>query len=56
MPCRMMNAVPNAIVASSQFRVHARSWRCAANTAITIVNELDSRHAVMIVAFVMLAT
>jgi len=56
MPCSTMKAVPNAMVASSQFRVQARSPRCAANTAITIVNELDSRQAVMIVALVMLAT
>ena len=51
-----MNAVPNTMVASSQLRVHARSPRCAANTASTMVSELDSRHAVMIVAFAMLCT
>ena len=51
-----MNAVPKTIVASSQFRVHALSCRCEANTASTIVNELESRHAVMIEALIMLAT
>ena len=51
-----MNAVPNAMVASSQLRVHARSPRCAANTAITMVSELDSRHAVMMVELMMLCT
>ena len=56
MPCSTMNAVPNTMVASSQLRVQARSPRCAANTPITMVSELDSRHAVMIVALVMLAT
>ena len=50
-----MKAVPKNIVASSQFRVHARSPRCAANTPSTIVSELDSRHAVMIVALMMLS-
>src|SRR3977135_2722596 len=50
MPCSTMNAVPNTMVASSQLRVHALSPRCAANTPITIVSELESRHAVMMVA------
>src|SRR3954469_4742740 len=54
-PCNTMNAVPNAMVASSQLRVHERSARCAAKTAITIVSELDSKHAVMTVAFAMLS-
>src|ERR1700730_14327437 len=55
MPCRTMNAVPNAIVANSQFRVQARSCRCAANTAITMVSELDNRQAVITVALMMLS-
>src|SRR2546427_7340270 len=55
MPCSTMNAVPKAIVASSQLRVHALSRRCAANTPSTIVSELESRHAVMIVALKMLS-
>src|SRR6266849_2184400 len=55
MPCSTMNAVPNTMVASSQFRVQALSPRCAANTPITIVRELESRHAVMIVALIMLS-
>ena len=50
-----MNAVPKIIVASSQLRINGRSPRCAANTANTMVRELDSRHAVMIVAFAMLS-
>src|ERR1017187_10843793 len=54
-PCSTMNAVPKAMVASSQYRVHARSPRCDANTPSTIVNELDSRQAVMIVALVILS-
>src|SRR5579859_6823557 len=56
MPWSTMNAVPNTMVASSQLRVHARSCRCDANTARTMVKELDSRHAVITVALVMLAT
>src|ERR1700722_11388752 len=55
-PCNTANAVPKAIVASSQLRVQALSPRCAANTPSTIVNELDSRHDVIIVALVMLST
>src|SRR5947209_1129713 len=54
-PCSTMNAVPNTMVASNQLRVQARSPRCDANTPSTIVSELDSRHAVMMVALEMLA-
>ena len=56
MPCSTMNAVPNAMVASSQLRVHERSPRCAANTAMTMVSELDSRQPVMMVELIMLCT
>src|SRR5260370_19372888 len=55
MPCKTINAVPKNIVASSQLRVQERSCRWAANTAITIVSELESRHAVMMVALMMLS-
>src|ERR1700722_8344545 len=54
-PCRTMNAVPKAIVANNQFRVHVGSFRCAANTAITMVSELESRQAVITVALMMLS-
>src|SRR6266478_5436788 len=54
-PCNTMNAAPKAMVASSQFRVQALSRRWAANTAITMVSELDSRHAVMMVELMMLS-
>src|SRR5271165_7314086 len=54
-PCNTIKAVPNAMVASSQFRVQLLSPRWAANTAITMVSELESRHAVMMVALAMLS-
>src|SRR5215468_2238565 len=54
-PCSTVNAAPKNIVASSQFRTQGLSPRLAAITASTIVSELDSRHAVMMVAFRMLS-
>src|SRR3981081_2208938 len=54
-PCSTMNAVPNPMVASSQLRSQGLSPRCAANTAITMVSELESKHAVMIVALMLLS-
>src|SRR5580692_9032945 len=50
-----VNAAPKNIVASSQFRTQALSFRLPAITASTIVRELDSRHAVMMVALMMLS-
>src|SRR5690348_9764155 len=55
MACSTVKAVPKNIVASSQFRVHALSFRFAAITASTMVSELDNRHAVMMVALAMLS-
>ena len=54
-PCSNTNPVPNAMVASSQLRVQVRSLRLEASTAITIVSELVSRNAVMMLAFKMLS-
>src|SRR5437660_1520686 len=54
-PCRTVKAAPKNIVASSQLRVQDLSPRLAAMTASTMVRELDSRHAVMIVALAMLS-
>src|SRR5260370_41759674 len=53
-PCNTLNAVPNPMVANSQLRRQGLSPRCATNTAITIVRELESRHAVIIVDMMML--
>src|SRR5437879_2942283 len=52
--CRTVKAAPKNMVASSQLRVHDLSPRLAAITPSTIVNELDSKQAVMMVALVML--
>src|ERR1700741_2155840 len=53
--CRTVNAAPKNMVASSQLRVQALSFRFPAMTASTMVRELDSRHAVMMVALMMLS-
>src|SRR5579862_519082 len=52
--CSTVKAAPKNIVASSQLRVQALSPRFAAITPRTIVSELDSRHAVINVAFAIL--
>ena len=55
MACRMMKAPPKNIVASSQLRAQALSPRWAASTPSTMVSELESRQAVMMVALAMLS-
>src|ERR1700745_58741 len=53
--CNTVKAPPKNMVASSQLRTHGLSPRFAAITASTMVSELESRHAVMIVALAMLS-
>ena len=50
-----VKAAPKNMVASSQLRTQGLSPRLAAITASTIVSELESRQAVMMVAFAMLS-
>src|SRR5438105_15317010 len=54
-PCRTTNAAPQTIVASSQIVCIFASFWTDARTASTMVSELVSRNAVMIVALTMLA-
>src|SRR5215469_169992 len=54
MACKTVNAAPKNIVARSQLRVHALSPRLAARTPSTMVRELESKQAVITVAFAML--
>src|SRR5437879_13813520 len=55
MPCSTTKAAPKNMVANNQLRVRLLSPRRAANTPNTIVSELDSRQAVMMVALMMLS-
>ena len=50
----MMKPIPQAMVARSQSRRSLSLPRAAALTASTMVRELVSRNAVMMVAFMML--
>src|SRR5207249_1685826 len=55
MPCSRTKAAPKNMVANNQLRVRILSPRWAANTPNTMVSELDSRQAVMMVALMMLS-
>src|SRR5439155_284712 len=55
MPCSRTKAAPKNMVANNQLRVRILSPRWAANMPNTMVSELDSRQAVMMVALMMLS-